>query len=109
VFRFFDTNGDGMISREEFRRGCDIINMTLPSDQQLTDYDHVLNLMDFDHSDSIDLNEFFEVCPSRPPLFYFLSDLPPPLTSPVPQTFRILDAKDGVVDGVISLAPQAKK
>ena len=61
VFHFFDNNGDGAISREEFRLGCDFMNTTLPPDQQLKDYDHVLNLMDFDQSDSIDINEFFEV------------------------------------------------
>lgn len=79
IFHFFDKNGDGSISREEFRKGCDFMNTTLPPDQQLRDYDHILDLMDFDQSDTIDINEFFEV-------------------------FRILDAKDGVVDGVISLA-----
>lgn len=83
IFYFFDKNGDGAISREEFRKGCDFMNTTLPPDQQLKDYDHILNLMDFDQSDSIDINEFFEV-------------------------FRILDAKDGVVDGVISLAAKSK-
>lgn len=61
VFRYFDTNGDGVISRNEFQLGCDFINTTLPPDQHLKDYDHILNLMDFDQSDSIDLNEFFEV------------------------------------------------
>ena len=83
IFHFFDKNGDGTISREEFRKGCDFMNTTLPQDQQLKDYDHILTLMDFDQSDSIDINEFFEV-------------------------FRILDAKDGVVDGVISLAAKVK-
>eukprot|EP00603_Paraphysomonas_imperforata_P002873 CAMPEP_0114426234 /NCGR_PEP_ID=MMETSP0103-20121206/7681_1 /TAXON_ID=37642 ORGANISM="Paraphysomonas imperforata, Strain PA2" /NCGR_SAMPLE_ID=MMETSP0103 /ASSEMBLY_ACC=CAM_ASM_000201 /LENGTH=849 /DNA_ID=CAMNT_0001595165 /DNA_START=186 /DNA_END=2735 /DNA_ORIENTATION=- len=83
IFHFFDKNGDGTISREEFRKGCDFMNTTLPPDQQLKDYDHILTLMDFDQSDSIDINEFFEV-------------------------FRILDAKDGVVDGVISLAAKVK-
>jgi serine/threonine-protein phosphatase with EF-hands len=62
VFYFFDKNGDGTISRDEFRLGCDFMNTTLPPDQQLKDYDHVLTLMDFDQSDSIDINEFFEVC-----------------------------------------------
>ena len=41
-------------------------------------------MMDFDGSGTIDINEFFE-------------------------TFRILDAKDGKVDGVISVAKGAKK
>jgi serine/threonine-protein phosphatase with EF-hands len=100
VFRFFDKNGDGAISRAEFRLGCDFMNTTLPPDQQLRDYDHVLSLMDFDQSDSIDINEFFEV-PS-PSLHRFL------LTSAPPQVFRLLDAKDGVVDGVLSLAERVK-
>ena len=84
IFHFFDKNNDGTISREEFRKGCDFMNTTLPPESQLKDYDHILTLMDFDQSDSIDINEFFEV-------------------------FRILDAKDGVVDGVISIATNAGK
>ncbi len=61
VFKFFDKDGSGAISREEFKLGCDFMNTTLPPESQLRDYDHVLNLMDFDNSDSIDINEFFEV------------------------------------------------
>jgi Ca2+-binding EF-hand superfamily protein len=61
VFKFFDKDGNGTISREEFKLGCDFMNTTLPPENQLKDYDHVLNLMDFDNSDSIDINEFFEV------------------------------------------------
>lgn len=33
-----------------------------PDDFKLTDIDHTLDLMDFDGSDSIDINEFLEVC-----------------------------------------------
>jgi serine/threonine-protein phosphatase with EF-hand domain len=85
VFYYFDTNGDGRISREEFHQGCDILNSYLPPDskQRLTDIDHTLDLMDFDGSDDLDINEFFEV-------------------------FRILDAKDGKVDGILSLAAQSR-
>jgi serine/threonine-protein phosphatase with EF-hand domain len=61
IFRFFDTDGGGTISREEFRVGVESINKTLPVDKQLTDADVILDLMDFDKSDSIDMNEFFEV------------------------------------------------
>eukprot|EP01038_Epipyxis_sp_PR26KG_P013918 gene13918-18665_t len=84
VFFYFDANNDGMISREEFRDGCAALNARLHPDCQLTDIDHTLNMMDFDQSGSIDINEFFE-------------------------TFRILDAKDGNVDGVISLADTSTK
>jgi Ca2+-binding EF-hand superfamily protein len=85
VFYYFDSNGDGRISREEFHKGCEILNSQLPaeSEQRLTDIDHTLDLMDFDGSDDLDINEFFEV-------------------------FRILDAKDGKVDGILSLAAQSR-
>lgn len=84
IFNYFDRDGNGTISREEFQQGCVLLNQTLPPEQQLTDYNHILDLMDFDHSDSIDINEFFEV-------------------------FRILDAQDGQVDGVISMASVSSK
>jgi len=79
LFYFFDSNGDGVISLEEFREGCAALNKNLHPDLQLTDIEHTLKMMDFDGSGTIDINEFFE-------------------------TFRLLDAKDGKVDGVISLA-----
>lgn len=60
VFNFFDTNGDGVISREEFRTGCSFLNEHLSEDQKLSDIDHMLDLMDFDGNGQIDLNEFFE-------------------------------------------------
>ncbi len=82
VFYFFDTNGDGVciitrclmllhynlclsvlqvISREEFRDGCALLNKSLHPDCQLTDIDRTLDVMDFDGSGTIDINEFFEV------------------------------------------------
>lgn len=50
-----------MISLEEFRRGCALINQTLDPEFQLTNIDHTLEMMDFDGSGTIDINEFFEV------------------------------------------------
>jgi len=79
IFYFFDLNGDGVISSEEFKKGTEVVNSALPPDCQLKNIDRMLQLMDFDGSGTIDINEFFE-------------------------TFRILDAKDGQVDGVLSLA-----
>lgn len=83
IFNYFDSDGNGSISRAEFLQGCEVLNKVLPEEQQLADCDHILDLMDFDRSDSIDLNEFFEV-------------------------FRILDAQDGQIDGIISMAGGTK-
>ena len=47
--------------REEFRQGCENLNKLLPSEERLSGIDHILDLIDFDHSNSIELNEFFEV------------------------------------------------
>uniref|UniRef100_A0A7R9YEZ5 Serine/threonine-protein phosphatase n=1 Tax=Pinguiococcus pyrenoidosus TaxID=172671 RepID=A0A7R9YEZ5_9STRA len=79
IFRWFDTDGNGSISQEEFTRGCELINETLPEGEQLRDIDRIRRLIDFDDSDEIDLNEFFEA-------------------------FRMVDAADGQVDGVIAIA-----
>jgi Ca2+-binding EF-hand superfamily protein len=50
-----------VISPEEFRTGCAVLNEHLPEKQRLTDIDHMLNLMDFDGNGMVDVNEFFEV------------------------------------------------
>lgn len=50
-----------MISREEFREGCAKLNSMLHPDCQLTNIDRTLEVMDFDGSGTIDINEFFEV------------------------------------------------
>lgn len=60
VFNFFDTNGDKIISPEEFRNGCAVLNEHLPEKQRLQDIDHMLQLMDFDGNGQVDINEFFE-------------------------------------------------
>ena len=79
IFIYFDSDGDGEITREEFHAGCEKLNANLHEDCKLKDVDHMLDLMDFDGSGTIDINEFLE-------------------------TFRILDGKDGQVDGVIGIA-----
>lgn len=50
-----------VISREEFRDGCERLNSVLHPDCQLTNIDRTLEVMDFDGSGTIDINEFFEV------------------------------------------------
>ena len=62
IFRFFDKDGNGSISFDEFRMGCEVMNSILPPEQHLGDPDSLLKMMDFDGSNSIDMNEFFEVC-----------------------------------------------
>jgi Ca2+-binding EF-hand superfamily protein/diadenosine tetraphosphatase ApaH/serine/threonine PP2A family protein phosphatase len=61
VFRFFDRDCDGIISSEEFKTGCRIINETLVEHERLTDIDRILSLLDTDQSNCIDVNEFFEM------------------------------------------------
>ncbi len=62
IFYYFDTDNDGVISATEFRAGCAKLNNSLqPGDPRtLTDIDHALATMDFDHSGAVDINEFFE-------------------------------------------------
>lgn len=71
---FFEIPGDGTISKQEFRHGCEVLNSKLPVGEQVTDPDALLHMMDIDGNDGIDLNEFFEV-------------------------FRLVDALDGKMDG----------
>lgn len=47
--------------RDEFRQGCEYLNHVLPSDEKLNNVDRLLDLLDFDKSNSIEVNEFFEV------------------------------------------------
>lgn len=83
IFRYFDSDGNGTISREEFRSGFDILNETLPLGMKLSDPDGIMNLMDFDGDDGVTMNEFFEV-------------------------FRLLDSADGKADGSIDLTKMQK-
>eukprot|EP00903_Cladosiphon_okamuranus_P008563 g8217.t1 len=79
IFRFFDTDGNGSISREEFHKGCELINQQADDGEYLENIDVILGVMDMDNNDSIDINEFFEV-------------------------FRLVDAADGTVDGKYGVA-----
>lgn len=61
IFNFYDKDGDGSISREEFVAGCQVINAMLPPEDQLQEPERLLDLMDFNKNDSVEINEFFEV------------------------------------------------
>jgi hypothetical protein len=98
-----------VISLEEFREGCRLLNRNLHPDYQLTNVEHTLKLMDFDGSGTIDINEFFEVRTSLlcAILASFVHEGLLNLCAHdgwFEQTFRILDGKDGKVDGVLSIA-----
>jgi serine/threonine-protein phosphatase with EF-hand domain len=63
IFYFFDTDGSGQIDRDEFRKGCELLNKLSHSDEEhkLKDVDHMMDLIDLTHSETININEFFEV------------------------------------------------
>lgn len=84
IFNFFDANGDGNISKDEFRKGCEVLNAKLPEGSEaIRDPDELLKLMDIDGNEGVDLNEFFEV-------------------------FRLVDAMDGKMDGHFGILKQRK-
>ncbi|EWM22941.1 protein phosphatase-7 [Nannochloropsis gaditana] len=83
LFAFFDKDGDGSISREEFCRGCEVVNGLVEAEGgaegggeggKILEVDRVLELLDADRNEAISVNEFFEA-------------------------FRLLDSKDGRLDG----------
>lgn len=61
VFYFFDNEGTGVITRENMREGCDLLNRSLPAGKQLRELDRIIELIDIDETGIIDMNEFFEV------------------------------------------------
>lgn len=64
IFYFFDTDGSGQIDRDEFRKGCELLNQSSVIDEEhkLKDVDRMMDLIDLTHSETININEFFEVC-----------------------------------------------
>ncbi len=61
IFRFFDQDSDGRITRNEFNIGCEIINVELPPKDRLTNTDAILGMMDLTSDGGICINELFEV------------------------------------------------
>lgn len=61
VFQFFDTDNDGIISRDEFSQGCEMLNAVLSPQDRLKDYLHVLDIMDVTETGKVDINLFFEM------------------------------------------------
>lgn len=46
------------------KKGCELINSQAADGEHLENFDAMLDVMDMDNNDSIDINEFFEVCVS---------------------------------------------
>ena len=67
VFRFFDLDNSGAITRDHFCSGCDLLNKTLTKELQLPDsvgvktYDDLFDLLDIDGTDDVCENSFFEL------------------------------------------------
>ena len=57
VFRFLDTDGSGVVSREEFRDGVALLNARLPPRQQLPPPDDLFDALDLDGSGGLELDE----------------------------------------------------
>jgi Ca2+-binding EF-hand superfamily protein len=60
IFAFFDSNGDGIISHDEFVEACDKLNESLDESTKLTNIENTLLMMDLTGSGAIDINELFE-------------------------------------------------
>eukprot|EP01041_Mallomonas_annulata_P006008 gene6008-12113_t len=61
VFYFFDTEGTGVITKQSFHCGCDLLNKTLPPSKVIKNWEAIIDLIDIDGSGMIDINEFFEM------------------------------------------------
>jgi len=59
VFSYFDNDGDGTISRDEWMDGCRVLNQELPEDQQF-DGSRFFDILDMNSSNQVSLNELCE-------------------------------------------------
>eukprot|EP00472_Partenskyella_glossopodia_P007468 CAMPEP_0197532480 /NCGR_PEP_ID=MMETSP1318-20131121/39869_1 /TAXON_ID=552666 /ORGANISM="Partenskyella glossopodia, Strain RCC365" /LENGTH=649 /DNA_ID=CAMNT_0043089051 /DNA_START=50 /DNA_END=1997 /DNA_ORIENTATION=+ len=60
IFGLLDENGDGVVTYEEFRKGCELLNHRLPHDQQF-DAQNLFRMIDSDRSGIVELHELNEV------------------------------------------------
>ena len=60
VFRYLDTDHNGVIDRQEFKAGMAILNQRLGETMDIDGSDTLFDLMDIDKNNTIDMNEFCE-------------------------------------------------
>lgn len=61
IFKSFDTDGNGLISRQEFDEGCQLLNKSLPEGHpHFSDPGKLMGIVDFDNDGEISINEFLE-------------------------------------------------
>mmetsp|Transcript_26332 Transcript_26332/g.25514 ORF Transcript_26332/g.25514 Transcript_26332/m.25514 type:complete len:131 (+) Transcript_26332:972-1364(+) len=59
VFKSFDENGEGVVTKEEFQKGCiDILNLHL-SDEEIT---KIFNDVDINENGTLEYSEFITAC-----------------------------------------------
>jgi Ca2+-binding EF-hand superfamily protein len=91
VFRWFAGDHAGVITKEDFIRGCEMLNQDLPPESQIKDVQKLLSIMDVSRTGEIDVNEFFEMfrlsdskgdisssIPAPPPIAPRALDMPSP-------------------------------
>ena len=61
VFHFFDKDGDGVISTDEFISGCELLNQTLDEHSKILKIPELMRTLDVEQSGNIQVNEFFEM------------------------------------------------
>jgi diadenosine tetraphosphatase ApaH/serine/threonine PP2A family protein phosphatase len=61
IFRFFDKENKGTISKDNFYKGCEILNKTLPPSSHIKDVDKLITILDVAQRGEVDINVFFEM------------------------------------------------
>ena len=61
AFEYLDKNGNGLIDRDEFRAGIDLLNKRLPDNARVKDSDELFSVLDIDGSGEIDIQEFSQI------------------------------------------------
>eukprot|EP00347_Sterkiella_histriomuscorum_P009461 403341129 len=58
IFQALDENGDGVVTRDELRKGIDLFQTTFGLEGEFLDIDNLLQKIDIDGSGNIDIKEF---------------------------------------------------